>query len=482
MLFNSPAFLIFFTLVYALYLICPYKWQNRMLLAASYIFYGWWDWRFLSLLFISTVIDYYCGIKIDQTAEPKKKRAFVVISIVCNLVLLGFFKYYNFFTDNLLSLLGKLGIHPDLPFINIILPVGISFYTFQTMSYSIDIYRKELRPTRNFFDFALFVSFFPQLVAGPIERAKNLLPQILHPRQVTIEKFQQGCWLILWGLFMKVYVADNLARIADPVYAQSAFNNGLLVIIATYAYAFQIFCDFAGYSNIARGLGKCMGFDIMINFRTPYFSSNPREFWQRWHISLSTWLRDYLYIPLGGNRKGPCRTYLTLFLTMALGGLWHGTAWHFVFWGIYHGMLLAIHRLLLQIKSLLRPKPNANTLSVKIRIFGSITYFLKILFFFQLICIGWIFFRAQTGQQILAMLYATFTSFSFSLEAQQMIFQAVWFICPLLLIHFFEYKAGDINFITRWPPLVQQTIYFIILLLLISGGAAGGRQFIYFQF
>ncbi|MBE9529897.1 MAG: MBOAT family protein, partial [Proteobacteria bacterium] len=346
MLFNSVQFAIFFAIVYLLYLLLNHKGQNRLLLVASYVFYGCWDWRFLSLIAISTVVDYFCGLKIYESREKQKRKLFLFISVCSNLTILGFFKYFNFFTDNLYALLNGFGFSPDPFFLNIILPVGISFYTFQTISYSIDIYRKELNPTRKFLDFALFVSFFPQLVAGPIERAKNLLPQMLLPRKLTVDKFYEGCYLIFWGLFLKVFIADNLARMVDPVFSSSGPYDGVRVLLALYAFAFQIFGDFAGYSNIARGLAKCMGFDLMVNFNLPYFAVNPKDFWQRWHISLSTWFRDYLYIPLGGNRHGQMNTCRNLAITMLLCGLWHGAAWTFIVWGAYHALLQIIHKLL----------------------------------------------------------------------------------------------------------------------------------------
>ncbi|HOU36689.1 MAG TPA: MBOAT family O-acyltransferase, partial [Candidatus Omnitrophota bacterium] len=344
MVFNSFAFLVFFVIVFSLYLALDHKRQNIMLFAASYVFYAWWDWRFLFLLAASTVIDYFCGLKIHGSRDVRERRFFLWCSIAANLGILGFFKYYNFFVSSLQSLLIRCGISIEPPMLHIILPLGISFYTFQTMSYTIDVFRGNIAPTRKFVDFALFVSFFPQLVAGPIERASHLLPQVSAPRTLTLEKFAQGCYLIFWGLFQKMFIADNLAKIVDPVFAARAPYQGGMVLIALYAFAFQIYCDFSGYSNIARGLGKCMGFDIMINFDLPYFSSNPRQFWQRWHISLSRWLKDYLYIPLGGNRKGGLMTYRNLGLTMLLGGLWHGASWTFVVWGLYHGVLLVIHR------------------------------------------------------------------------------------------------------------------------------------------
>ncbi|MBW1679002.1 MAG: MBOAT family protein, partial [Deltaproteobacteria bacterium] len=274
MLFNSLEFGVFFFIVYALYLMLGHRWQNRMLLMASYVFYGAWAWRFLSLIFISTILDYLCGIKIYESDSLKRKRFFLFCSIIGNLTILGFFKYFNFFASNLQALLSHFGFSIQPHFLNLILPVGISFYTFQSMSYTIDIYRNQMEPTRNFLDFALFVAFFPQLVAGPIERARRLLPQILAPRKITLDKFYAGCYLIFWGLFQKVFIADNLARIVDPIFAAGPPYNGAMVLIALYGFAFQILCDFAGYSNIARGLGKCLGFDIIVNFNLPYFSTS----------------------------------------------------------------------------------------------------------------------------------------------------------------------------------------------------------------
>ena len=316
MLFNSLEFLVFFALVYGLYRVLGHRGQNRMLLLASYVFYGAWDWRFLSLILISTLVDYQAGLKIASSDQRGQKRFWLFCSVATNLSLLGFFKYFNFFAENLAGLFGLFGIQLDPVTLRIVLPVGISFYTFQTMSYTIDIYRGKLAPTRSLPDFALFVAFFPQLVAGPVERARNLLPQILAPRTVTREGFFQGCFLIGWGLFEKVFIADNLARIVDPVFATDGSWGGATILLACYAFAFQIFCDFDGYSNIARGIGKCLGFEIMINFNLPYFAVNPSDFWKRWHISLSSWLRDYLDIPRGGIRSGTWMTYRNLALTM----------------------------------------------------------------------------------------------------------------------------------------------------------------------
>jgi len=438
MLFNSFQFAIFFLTFYGLYLVLNHKWQNRLLLIASYVFYGSWDWRFLSLIWISTILDYACGIKIHEAMDPKRRRFFLTLSVAGNLTVLGFFKYFNFFAENFQALVGRFGfeIHPN--FIYIILPVGISFYTFQTMSYTIDIYYKKMKPTYNFLDLSLFIAFFPQLVAGPIERAKHLLPQILSPRKIRMDYFYEGCYLIFWGLFLKVFVADNLSKLVDPVFASEPPYNGVQVLIALYAFAFQIFCDFAGYSNIARGLGRVMGFDIMVNFNLPYFATNPSDFWKRWHISLSSWLRDYLYIPLGGNKKGSFKTYRNLSLTMLLGGLWHGASWTFVLWGAYQGALLIMHRLLLPFLALF-PSSNGN--------FGRRVWLsLRIVFFFQLVCLGWLIFRAQSLTQIRNMLHDLFFNFQLvrGIGLEWLGLKVIFFTGLLIIVQCFQYWKNDL--------------------------------------
>ena len=475
MLFNSFEFAIFFIIVYSIYVFVDHKKQNAILLISSYYFYASWDWRFLSLILASTIIDYICGLKIESALNKSHRKRYLLLSIAFNLSLLGFFKYFNFFVDNLQRFLLEIGIHADTFTLNIILPVGISFYTFQTMSYTIDIYKNELKPTRNFFDFALFVSFFPQLVAGPIERAKRLLPQITYPRSLTLEKVYAGGWLIYWGLFQKVFVADNLAKIVDPVFSTNEPQNGLIVIIAVYAFAFQIFCDFAGYSNIARGLSKCLGIEIMVNFKLPYFSTNPSEFWRRWHISLSTWLRDYLYIPLGGNRKGIFRTYFNLMVTMLLGGLWHGAGWTFVVWGAYQGALLSVHRALkpvLQVFSIV-DSPVARTIS----------YWLRVVLFFQVTCVGWFFFRAQDMQQATILLRSVFSNFSVlpGLGIRSNFQSFIFYTAILLVIQLIQFKTDDMKIISKLPkPLIGA--FAGVMFCLMVKYSISGHSFIYFQF
>ena len=475
MLFNSLTFLYFFLIVFGLYVLLRrrHRWQNAVLLVGSYVFYGWWDWRFLSLIVFSTVLDYICGLRIAGANDSRRRKHWLAISMAGNLGVLGFFKYYNFFIDSLQAMISTAGMTMSVPVMNVILPLGISFYTFQTMSYAIDIYYGRLEPTKRFWDFALFVTFFPQLVAGPIERAVHLLPQILQPRVMTWAKFKDGAQLILWGLWMKMFVADNMAAIVDPVFASTGPYDGMTVWLATYAFAFQIFCDFAGYSNIARGLGLVMGFDIMVNFRLPYFATNPREFWTRWHISLSGWLRDYLYIPLGGNRNGPVRTYRNLAVTMLLGGLWHGAAWNFVLWGAYHGLLLVAHRLLVK------------TLKGWSLVEHHAWWLLRVFVFFHLTCIGWLFFRAQHGvAQIGGMLHAMIfrTRWVWTEGVAEAVGHMVFFTGLLVAVQVVQYASKDLMIMRRWPKYGKITFNCALVLLLLLYGSRTGEEFIYFVF
>ena len=396
MFFNSWQFVAFIIPTLCMYYMLPHRGQNRLLLACSYLFYGAWDWRFLSLIWISTLVDYFIAHKMAKEDREGRRKALLVVSLAVNLGFLGFFKYFNFFSDSLSVLLTGIGLPPSPFILDVVLPVGISFYTFQTLSYTIDVYRGKLTPCRNILDFALFVAFFPQLVAGPIERASSLLPQLLKRRTVQRDMVLSGLWLILWGYFKKVVIADNLAHYVDQVYGGGAPLNALTVTLATYAFAYQIYCDFSGYSNIARGLSKLMGIELMKNFDIPYIASTPSEFWRRWHISLSTWLRDYLYIPLGGNRGTGLLTYRNLMLTMVLGGLWHGAAWNFVLWGFFHGLILIVYRRL----KIRGPKSTEISWRAVSKRWGAI------LFMFHLTCVGWFLFRVESLAQISAMLQA----------------------------------------------------------------------------
>lgn len=470
MVFNSLVFLVFFLVVYGLYRVLPHRGQNMLLLVASYFFYGWWDWRFLSLIFISTVVDYWAGLAIEDAADnPRRRKVALWISLVSNLGILGFFKYFNFFADNLAALFQSLGMAMAPRHLNIILPVGISFYTFQTMSYTLDIYRRQMRPTRSFLDFATFVAFFPQLVAGPIERASHLLPQIQNPRVVTRAGMVSGTWLIVWGLFKKCVIADNLAILADGAFGD-ATSTGAVALLGLYAFAFQIFCDFSGYSDIARGLARWMGIDLMVNFNNPYFALNPKDFWARWHISLSSWLRDYLYIPLGGNRKGPRRTYVNLGLTMLLGGLWHGAAWTFIAWGAFHGLLLVGYHAWSQ---RFLPKGSSDS--------GRWSW-LRRIGMFHLACIGWLFFRASSLGQVGAMGTRIFTAFEWNAKAVDMLVALVVFCLPLWLVQTLQVKTGELEAPPQLSILPRVALYVVMILMFLSLGNTGGGAFIYFQF
>ena len=343
MLFNSLEYLIFLPIIFFLYWFVFYKnfqKQNLLILFGSYLFYGWWDWRFLFLIIFSTVIDYVIGYRVYYSKTIKSKKILVFVSLIFNLSILGWFKYFNFFVDSWINLVSIFGYQlKNYDSMSVILPVGISFYTFQTMSYTIDIYRKKLEPTKDFISFASFVSFFPQLVAGPIERASNLLPQILKKREFKYEQAVQGLRLIFWGMFKKIVIADQLAPIVDEIFSNYNDLGGGMLFLGAFYFAFQIYCDFSGYSDIAIGTSKLFGFEIMSNFKFPYFSRNIGEFWRRWHISLSTWFRDYLYIPLGGSKEGKWKSLRNILIIFIISGLWHGANWTFIFWGLFHSIL-----------------------------------------------------------------------------------------------------------------------------------------------
>ena len=347
MLFNSYQFALFFATVLTAYSAGCHKRpriQIVLLLASAYYFYACWNPKFLSLLIGSTIMDYACGLWVDRVDDPRRRQGVVALSMALNLGILGYFKYFHFFAESLQGLLALSGVSIPLEHLEVVLPIGISFYTFQSMSYVIDVYRRQIKPTRNLVEFATFVSFFPHLVAGPIMRPTTLLPQVASRRPFNLDQFYAGAYLIFWGLVKKVVVADNLALVVNELFGRSRSLDGGLALLAIYAFAFQIYADFSGYTDIARGVAKCLGFELALNFKLPYFATSPKDFWDRWHISLSHWLRDYLYISLGGSRRGTLLTYRNLMLTMILGGLWHGAAWTFVIWGLYQGVLLVSHR------------------------------------------------------------------------------------------------------------------------------------------
>ncbi|MEA5421343.1 MBOAT family O-acyltransferase [Spirulina sp. CCNP1310] len=472
--FASIEFFQFLFIVYGLYLILPHRWQNWLLLGASYYFYGSWDWRFLSLILLSTTVDFWVSKFIHATEDQRRKKQLLSISLIVNLGLLGFFKYFGFFTESFATFAASLGLQTDWRMLNIILPVGISFYTFQTLSYTIDVYRGKLQPAPRFWDFALFLSFFPQLVAGPIERASHFLPQVISKRTITFDQITRGCFLILFGLFKKVAIADGVAGSVNAIYNSTGVVGTLDIILATYLFAIQIYCDFSGYSDIARGVCKLMGFDLMVNFETPYFAVNPSDFWRRWHISLSTWLRDYLYIPLGGNRHGTRQTYRNLMLTMTLGGLWHGAAWNFIYWGIYQGGILCLHRLIAGAKPTIRP---VVTLQDRLR------RSLIIIIFFQIVCYGWLLFRASSWQQIY---HFTDLLFFHPLWMSPIIpdppLSALIGMILLVIVDLAHYVSGKATFYRRWSVPIKSALYAGLLIVILMGLSNTGATFIYFQF
>lgn len=557
MLFNSTSFAVFFAVVFASYWLLrrSYRVQNLLLLVASYFFYGCWDSRFLVLIVLSTVVDYYCALSIDIgkmsgrqrlsasallllaavlfLAQPHRaiqlafsgwlpsitinssyfysvhsqywwmllglllatvvinacypflhllkvehrRKFFLIFSIFANLFILGIFKYYNFFADNFAALAQSLfNITPRTGVLNIILPVGISFYTFQTMSYTIDVYRRKTKATHSLLEVATYVSFFPQLVAGPIERGRNLLPQFQKPRSISMIDLREGMWLIVWGLFKKMVVADNVARIVNGTFApfdnlSSAMavpEDGMRLLVAIYAFAIQIYCDFSGYSDIARGTARVLGFDIMVNFKLPYFAKNPSDFWRRWHISLSTWLRDYLYIPLGGNRCGSFKLHRNLMITMLLGGLWHGAAWTFVLWGGFHGVILILYRAL-------APKFN------KVRPRGWI-FVLQGVLMFHIVCFGWLIFRAQNLTTIGIFLQSIFLHSHWSPEAIACLKSLVFYSWFLVLFQIVQASSKTLNPMAYFPRFIRLNVWIIVIMSLLSIASKGGEEFIYFAF
>ncbi len=473
MLFNSHAFALFFAVLLPTYWLLS-RWpraQNVLLLGAAYYFYSRWDPRFLSLLILSTVMDYACGLWVAREEDPGRRKAVVALSMALNLGMLGFFKYYNFFADSLHAALARGGLSVSLWHLQVALPIGISFYTFQSMSYVIDVYRREIPPTRNLVQFAAFVSFFPHLVAGPIMRPTTLLPQVASPRSFDLQRFYQGSYLIFWGLLKKVVVADNLAEIVDGLFGRWPTLDGGSALLAIYAFAFQIYCDFSGYTDMARGISKCLGFELSLNFNLPYFAASPRDFWTRWHISLSQWLRDYLYISLGGSRGGTLRTYRNLMLTMILGGLWHGAAWTFVLWGVYQGFLLVAHRIAEPFLRLFDPIDPVERACWK----G-----LRILATFHMVCLGWLIFRARSVEQVVGMLSAIVHRPSIPAAAYLVPVAVV--VVPLLVIELIQYLADDLDVIARTSWYVRSVFYTACFYAIVLGANFGGQQFIYFQF
>lgn len=482
MLFNSIDFAIFLPVVFFIYWFVAnknLKLQNFLIVVASYTFYGWWDWRFLSLILFSTIIDYSVGRKLLNEENISKRKVLLWISILVNLGFLGFFKYYNFFLDNFVTAFTFFGVEITANSLNIILPVGISFYTFQTLSYTIDIYKRKLDPTKDFIAFSAFVSFFPQLVAGPIERATNLLPQFYKKRTFEYNKAVDGLRQILWGLFKKIVIADNSAQIANEIFNNSAEYSGSTLVLGSIFFTFQIYGDFSGYSDIAIGTSRLFGFGLKQNFAFPYFSRDIAEFWRRWHISLSTWFRDYLYIPLGGSRGGTWMKVRNTFAIFIVSGFWHGANWTFIVWGA----LNAIYFLPL----LLLNKNRTNTDTVaQGKYFPSIKELYQIGITFSLTALAWVFFRAENIGHALNYLSTIFSKSLFTMPhftEMRTALSTLILITIFVLIEWYgrseQYAIAKLG-ITWVRPLRHAMYYSIILAIFWFMGEQ--QQFIYFQF
>jgi D-alanyl-lipoteichoic acid acyltransferase DltB (MBOAT superfamily) len=482
MLFNSLDFAIFLPIVFVLYWFVVnknLKQQNILIAVASYVFYGWWDWRFLALILFSTLVDYVVGVSLGKEQNLNKRKILLWISILVNLGFLGFFKYYNFFLDNFKSAFTFFGSEINTNSLNIILPVGISFYTFQTLSYTIDVYKKRLDPTKDFISFAAFVSFFPQLVAGPIERATNLLPQMLSKRKFEYSEAVNGLKQILWGLFKKVVIADNCATYANYIFDNSSDLSGSTLVLGAIFFTFQIYGDFSGYSDIAIGTSRLFGFKLMQNFAFPYFSRDIAEFWRRWHISLSTWFRDYLYIPLGGSRGGTWMKVRNTFIIFIVSGFWHGANWTFVVWGA----LNALYFLPLLLAK--RNRQNMEVVAVD-SYFPSIKEIGQMSLTFSLTVIAWIFFRADNIGHAINYLAGIFSTSLFTIPYYNGLGLALGTIIILfifILIEWFgrqgQYAIAQLGI--KWKKPVRWTFYYAIILAIFYFGGKE-QQFIYFQF
>jgi D-alanyl-lipoteichoic acid acyltransferase DltB (MBOAT superfamily) len=470
MAFNSVQYALFLILVVVVYRTLRRRGQNVLLLVASYVFYAAWDWRFLSLLLISTATDFLVGRAMGRSTDDFRRRRLLAISMTVNLGLLAGFKYFNFFVESAAGLLNAAGLEADWVTLTVILPVGISFYTFQTMSYTIDVYRRKVEPTQDLLGFAVFVAFFPQLVAGPIERARRLLPQFAVRRSVARgDHLWSALHLIGLGLFKKVVIADAVAPHVNSAFAAAGSAGWLTLLVGLVGFSLQIYGDFSGYSNIARGSARLLGIELMVNFNQPYLARNISHFWRCWHISFSTWLRDYLYIPLGGNRGSEVTVYRNLMITMLLGGLWHGAAWTFVVWGALHGLLLALHRRFRSrtAGSELDP-PTLRTLPSVLVTFTGVT-------------LTWIFFRAATFGEAWDYLGGLMTLRPGAVSAS-----AVWTVVPALLvtivIDLAQRRAGMHEAIGRWPAVARGLAYGagVTTFIVFSGNAP--VPFLYFQF
>jgi alginate O-acetyltransferase complex protein AlgI len=458
--FHSAEFVVLLAAVFLLNYALPLRARNAMLLAASAVFYMWWRPEYILLILFSAGIDYAVALRLGPDAPPRRRRLLLAISLVSNLGLLFFFKYFGLAVDSLRALAGWAGRPFDAPGLEVVLPVGISFYTFQALSYTIDVYRGEIPPERRFSRLCLYVLFFPQLVAGPIERSGRLLPQFDEPKTFDAGQAAAGLRRVLWGLVKKVVVADRLALIADPVYADPAAHSGAVLLLATYAFAFQIYADFSAYSDIAVGSARMLGFRLMRNFDRPYFATSPADFWRRWHVSLSTWFRDYVYVPLGGNRRGPARWAAALLVTFLLSGLWHGARWTFVAWGAYHGLLLLLARAAARL-----PAPPA---------------WFRALLTFHLVLLGWVFFRASTFGDV-ALILGRIAALG-PAPGPSGVASGDVVVAALGVVLLLAADGWTSAWKAPWPTPLRWAAYAAGALLVLNGRLPAENPFIYFRF
>lgn len=487
MLFNSFGFLFFFAVVMALHFVLPNRFRWILLLAASFFFYLSSKPGYILVLILSVSINYYAGLQMGKSETPSRKKKFLIFSILSNLSLLFLFKYYDFLNGSLGSLFAHFNLSYGIPALNLFLPVGISFYTFKNLSYSIDVYRGDKTPETHAGFYALYVAFFPQLLAGPIERATRLLPQFYEKRDFDYDRVTNGLRLMLWGLFQKMVIADTLATLVDPVYSNPTHYQGMSLMMATVFFAFQIYCDFSGYSDIAIGAAQVMGYETMRNFDHPYFSKSIQEFWRRWHISLSTWFRDYFYIPLGGNRVSIPRWYFNLFIVLLICGFWHGANWTFMAWGALHGFYLVF--------SLFTRRMRARMIqAIKLDQFPKVHHSLQVLVTFVFVSFAWIFFRANNLSDALYIVSHLFAGWSslFNLRVLEAsisfipsrfeLITGVASVAVLIIAHLIEGDGNITKRISEKPIWVRWTVYYSTLSAILLFGNFGLKQFIYFQF
>lgn len=489
MLFNSFEFAVFFPVIVTLYFLLPHPRRWILLLVGSYYFYGSWQVEFLALILASTLIDYFAAQKIAAAKDKRRRVGFLLLSILGNMGPLLVFKYLDFFNSSIAELANIIGWNYPIEALNLILPVGISFYSFQTLSYTIDVFNKKIQPENHFGIFALYVSYFPQLVAGPIERPGNLIPQLRKKISINWARIRSGLTQMLWGFFMKLVIADRAAVIVNQIYDSPQKFDGLPLVFATVFFAFQILGDFAGYSNIAIGASRILGIDLMKNFDRPYFSKSIAEFWRRWHISLSTWFRDYVYIPLGGNRVVKWRLYYNILITFTISGLWHGAAWTFIAWGVLHGLYMVIGHITLDIRSKFKRL-------IGLKQTGLINRIWQVSFVFVLVCIGWVLFRATTFDDAVYILTNLHTNLSEQISeiesfrdlarmlkvSASNLMSVIVGITVLLIVNLYQRRADYYQHFLQLPTFIRWSAYYLIILLILFFGSFEGEDFIYFQF